>query len=661
MDVSVDRSRSHDFGSFEPSSRRVSAESSWNGWILLGVLGLASACRSPPEESTPEPVSDLTRVSTYAITYDASGDGAIHGEAASESGATTGEIRWTGTLEVIAIEADAAGSYYELALVEYTRAELELLGQLIPLAGWTELPPVRFRRNDAGEVVEVWFEEPHDVVFQNFVSDILAEALPPLPPPGQTGWRTSSQNLLGRSRVAWSVEPAPGGGRVAHRTREAYESLSRAELMNLPGFEVELDSRFDYGIDSTGAIAWARGSDSFEVSTSAGLVETRRLELDLRRLGTREEPKVEDDYPWRRVDVESVAFGDTRVSDRARRSMLLQQVGETTVDDILDYGSVFGVLGRAKDHNGRFWSSIGLLELDPSAIPHVERRASSARSSPRTRGYLMDVLAGAGTRAAQLALIRVVNSTTTRSSSELVQAGSVTRLGFVELPEPELIEAAGEWYERHGQQPGAIGESSTLALGTAVGRGRAVPESRTVAKAFHDALRRGYQAATSAEIRRRHLLALGAVRYDADLPLFEAAATSTVSRVRAAVAAAMAQFPTLERERLLLDLVADEATIVQGGALSSLVSAKPSVPTARALADLLIDGRIRPFHFFMTFQALSALPDADMRRVVAYLDNHPDTASGVRELLRETTARLGTDSDRERTGSESDAGAKGGH
>lgn len=597
-------------------------------WGLILWMGLCLGCREPSKPETKEPDGPSVPVTSYHLDYrmESEADEKVRDTAPLSDGV----IHWRGLIEVWDLARDDAGSHHQLRFIDPEVAELELMDQVVPLEHWRDIEPVAFQRDPTGEAVRVRFTDAHDLALQALVSDVLSEGLPRLPPPGKAQWTADARNLMGRSSVRWVVERLASGNQVATRTRLAYETHDGVG-------KPKVDSIFRYTLNDHGQIVSMAGQEVMHQSTEAG-DSTRNLSIALETRSHRVEQ--ESDHPDLGPSfVEaSVPLGDTYTTERARRLILEQQAGSTTVSDILGYASVFGILGRAKDHNERFWSSVGLLRLKPETISPVEQKAKDARTPAKTRGYLMDVLAGAGTRPAQLALIRVVNSTTTRAATELIQAGTVTRLSFVEAPQPELVEAAHHWYERHGNEVTPLGEAVTLTLGTVVGRARAVPESRDVAKRMHEQILSALRTSPHPELVRHHIKALGAVGYAPDLITFRAASTSTVPRIRAAVATSLVEFPDSNKESVLRELVEDEAMIVQAAALSTLVSDPPSPALTRKVAQLIVDGIIRPFNFFMAFQVVAALPARELAPVVRYLDDHPDTESGLRDVLR--TLRL---------------------
>lgn len=595
---------------------------------LVAGMGPAVGCRGPSDSETSAPERPQVHVTSYELDYHRSTEASE--ETLSAAPLSDGSIHWRGVVEVWNLEGDDVGTYHELRFVEPEVAELELMEQVVAVDHWRDIEPVVFQRDRTGETIRIGFTDAHDLAFQVFVSDVLSEALPRLPPPGDALWTTAARNLTGRSSVRWQVEETASGARLATRTRLAYE----AESAKAPP---RVDSTFQYTLDDAGAVISMAGREVLHQETQAG-ISKQTLTVALQERSRRVEPRPATVSGPLLVE-DSVPLGDTHTTERARRLILEQQAGSTTVTDILGYASVFGLLGRAKDHNERFWSSVGLLRLKPESITPVELEAKDARTPPQTRGYLLDILAGAGTRAAQLALIRAVNSTTTEAATELTKAGTVTRLSFVEAPQPELVEAAHHWYERYGHEVTPPGEAATLTLGTVVGRARAVPESRDVAKRKHERLLRALAESDHPELVRNHIKALGAVGYAPDLDVFRGASTSTVPRIRAAVATALVEFPDLGKEQVLVELANDEAMIVQAAALSTLVSDPPGPRVVRAVADLIVRGRIRPFNFFMAYQVVAALPDEELEPVLRYLREHPDTESGLKDLLRAASRR----------------------
>lgn len=355
---------------------------------------------------------------------------------------------------------------------------------------------------------------------------------------------------LGRARTRWATT----GDDVA-RTREAYVEVPGL-APGLPGATQALQASATATLGDDGLWATFEGRESLTVTQGGQARVAAESETRLTRIDAAAEP------PSATPTVDApVALTDpaARADDSAQH--LAQRIGDLTAEALLERLDAFPG-GRLPDHARFLWQATGLLRAEPSLCGLLAARLVEPGRPPGGRALLADLLAGAGTSAAQAALRTALADPGLAAAPDY--PALYQRVALLNDPD----EATAAWALTHHRAPGPEGaEAAALTLGAVAGK--------ALRQRGDDALARGLLAdalaAKAPADRARLLTALGNAgdpRSLAPLRPFAADPDASVRRAWTAAVRRLADDP--DTRARLIDLTGDGAGAVQQGALDTL-------------------------------------------------------------------------------------------
>ncbi|MEM1025647.1 MAG: hypothetical protein AAF627_15580 [Myxococcota bacterium] len=438
---------------------------------------------------------------------------------------------------------------------------------------------------------------------------LLAHGLPSCKKPIGGSWRSKGADLQGVFVARSQVDKIPSisdGSFEYRRELIRYESLeglrgsiSDIEQLADGGFNVRCDA--DGGLESLkGQLVYSAIKGSMELHGYTLSLHVERLETEHRPFSDEENQVLEGVIV---VSPESWGFplGQLQDSERLRRALLESKREGIEVPQVIGYAATFDILGKQAEHNRTFKRAVALLQLQDEVAREIADAALEPQSGPKALAFLMDVLAGAETVAAQDELLRILHSDKVRNAHELVQAGALTRLGFIVHPTEAVVRHAVSAYKTHGQEETTLGDVSALTLGSVVRH----LEPQLAAEGV-ELLLAGLEAAQSPQVIRSQLLGLANSQAIVALnPIIERV-RHVDSFVRGATATALRSFPLEETEVHLLRLVGDEGSAVQASALRALADVLPSSAGCEAILSAVAKDRVRSINLILAQDAITS-------------------------------------------------------
>ncbi len=378
-----------------------------------------------------------------------------------------------------------------------------------------------------GLIREIRFQPTAPALFVHSMQSLLSE-LQLARRPGVI----TERNQHGSGPVHYTREGA--------RLRKVREGYDRLLALTEPE-EVEVEAVADVTLDGAGWIERWSATERIEGEGVGGSSLNIRSRLELTRLGSVPPSTV---ALARFVEIREP--GRPHLSAAAHRRALRDRVdGLTTADLVADLRK-FGPGGTLPDHNRWLWRAVGLLLLDPSASAEVAAAVHRASDS-QTRALGLDLLASAGTPAAQEAMRVALEDERVRSDEAYDQL--IQRVGVLEEPDAETLAFVAN----------EDGLAAAMATGAVIDKRPDDPRAATANASLVVAL----EAASGAHETAALLYALGNAGRGENVEALAPFAEDPRVAVRAAAAVSLRKTPGEVARRVLRDLTEDTSEIVR--------------------------------------------------------------------------------------------------
>lgn len=420
---------------------------------------------------------------------------------------------------------------------------LSLLGKELPVDVALLKAPFRAER-EAGRIVRVQLAEGTEPLVEHVLRALLQELNTPA-----SGTRDTSR--LGEV----DIELTPGAGGALVRRRVAYRPS-----VQLQGLELEAQRvtslatlRFEGG--------WLTRLQTQERLELPGALFEDALTLE----ETSREPAVAVRVAW----APARAGGDVSPRTGLDRSLLEQRAEGLSAKQLVDDVRTLGNGGRMPNHDRWLWTAVGRLRLEPEQARELEREFLDGAANVTRRLLIMDLLASAGTKQAQEAMLRLLDGDVVRGMPEAVLLQQ--RLSFVTSPEPATV----RWLEaRFSATKGVERSAAAASLGAAAGHLQAKGDAAE-ARRLNGELTSALAAAKDPKEREAVLDALGNAGLAENRPVLERALSSDVRNERRSALLALRKDESAEATSLIIraaaeaDLAADAVTMLTQRELSA--------------------------------------------------------------------------------------------
>jgi hypothetical protein len=485
-----------------------------------------------------------------------------------------GEVDLAGRLLLVGHGLEDDRWRVEARLADLDRHEFHAMGvDLVPdrdtARTHLETPSAIAEVGRDGAILAVRFAEETPPAFVDVMTTLLASVeVRTAPGTGTRTWSTESPAAFG---IADTAHTSPARGAI-NRRRVAYKTLRIAP----PGLGTVT-------AEGEGAIALAEGRVASlrerEEVRATGLHATSSIELSLVQVaatGARVLPRTS----VVRRPAEVVA------RDADDREHLRQRIAGLTTPELLAGVTGYGSGVAIADLNRWIWRASGLLALDPAACVALGEALASARLPTASVALGLDLLASAGTPAAQSAMRRALASPAVRGTQAEPQL--LQRLAMVEKPTAQSIALVADRLAVSGppgRDPRAA--ASALTLGAFVSRLDGAEAARWNQVLVDELV----DPAAAPEDQARVLVALGNAARPANVDTVVRFAGDVTPAVRGATATALRRTDTPEARATLHRLAADPDGGVQRRALAALGEHALGVEDRRLLAAVITDGR----------------------------------------------------------------------
>ncbi len=617
--------------------------------VGLGVLAAVVLIDAPSDPApsaapTPPPLTGVWPgpgvIGRFTVSLRAAESTALAGTVVS------GALKLDGLVVVRGLEPDAAGrarTAWSLARVD--DASLSLLGAAADKRALASLlvgPELVATHDEDGGVAAVFSALPRgapppDQAFVHAMRSLVLEANVSLPQ-HRAGWSDDERTPRGVARSAYLRD-----GNVVTRTRTAYVRLDA--LPRATATSAVVDSNTTLFVDDEGLVA-LESDETVAGAGGASAFGTLTLERVDSGTGDARAPValVSADPSSPREDVAAGgAAGQGALPSQDVRALEAQAAG-VDGEDVRRTFAVFGSSGALPDENRFVWAASARVALEP-AVGDALVDAMGGFSS-RGRGLVLDVLASAGTPAAQASMVRALTRADVRGDRDASLL--VGRLGLVEEPAPETLAFLEEQARAHDGASQSWTRGAMFALGGAVGsaaraadaaaegeRGSRAGDDPSAAAAWrrgHHVLLDALASARSETERSLALRALGNAGIADDDAVIAGAARTRDPRMRLAAALGLRKVDTPLARDALFDLAGDADADVQARALRSLAARPLSAGDIADLGALAAAGRIAP-------DASAAFIDLVAARLVAPTGDDDDLAPAAEDALRALLAQ----------------------
>lgn len=450
-----------------------------------------------------------------------------------------------------------------------------------------------------GRVAGFYFSAEASTLYEQLVQTLAAEAELVLGP-GER-WSATQRTAHGASTSRYVARPAADGWSI-ERTRAPYDALAA-----LPGAaRIDSVSTARARVADAGHLSELTASERIDADGAEGAVAAgSRLSLTLRSITAGGAPMPD------LAALTARAPGQVVPSADGQRRALIERADGMTPAGMLGDVLRFGAGGRLPDHNRWLWRATGLLTLDDRAAAALGARFDAAELGPRGRALIADLLASAGTPAAQTALRSALDGAA--AHADPARGLLLQRLAFVEAPTAETVDwLTGEM----ANGPDRL--AAATALGSAAGRVAGADSARS--EAAVDALLGALEAAEAPEEAAALLRALGNAGQARALDAIAGQMDHAEPGVRAATATALRNIEGPRAARMLADLVADGAPMVQASALD-------------AADDAFRTGRVEPELRAALAELAPGLDRNNHERIVGLLTRYGPIDSTTRAAL----------------------------
>ncbi len=496
--------------------------------------------------------------------------------------------------------------FAELTAHELTVGGEQTLANAAPLEdheGYLDVTP-------QGEVRALRFAPAAPPVFRSMVQLVVGEMQARLE--DGSAWRAVEITQHGEAPTDY-VAARGGGIHTLHKRRDEYTrltGLSRGAERRSVAYvaEVEID----------GVLRRLEAREHVRAFDGGGrtLLDSRSR-TRLRLLGAR---------PFEAAppsEAELVAYRPGQPAfdaELARRQHARQRVAGLTPDALLNTLAEHGPSGTLPDHNRFLWRATGLLREHPELCSTLVDLFERPEMTHRGRALLLDLLVGAGTPEAQMALRRALATTTAAGDAGYKRL--YQRLSLIEAPTGETIALLQGRYSEPGQEGP---RAATYALGSGAGHLHRRGDVQRAAE-IGERLREDLEAAEESFAVVSLLGALGNAGLPGHAPDIIRHRGDGRPEVRHAVAAALRKLDDSRAGDALVEMTTDGADRVSRRAVRSLMR--------RELGATQI-GRLRAL---VAARAVDVQCYPEMVSLVApYLGRHAGAEAILRLILDQKT------------------------
>lgn len=414
---------------------------------FVAATSCGLACSSPVEQELKEPVEEDTpaRARLESSEFDVSVLQVGQSRLLSLDGESSeGSLTWEGRAKLTRAVDDP-----EVELLQFSsqqKGSVTIGGQEASGADVSTLPPVAFRRAENGAIAKLNFEEDHDQFFQNLAQTLLAHAFPHCRKKRSGMWRSIGRDLQGtfvmENRLVSSVDQLDEWAWT--RSLERYDDLigwdgPMSDLAQDTGgrLQVSCDAR---GLkESEGSIRFSATKDGVEMHGFELSLDVKRSSLETHESTEEEQARLLDALEHVDFEEGGTLVGGIYETERMRRNVLEAKMEGIEVSDVVGYSAMFETLGRRPEHLRTFKRAVALVQFDDTAAKAIADASLEPNAGSVAMAFLLDVLAGAETVAAQDQLLRVLRSEKIRDAPELIQAGALRRLAFIVRPTRDAV------------------------------------------------------------------------------------------------------------------------------------------------------------------------------------------------------------------------------
>lgn len=522
---------------------------------------------------------------------------ALRGEAAVEA---VYVLRWLGP----------AGDGARLGLrFEAVSGRIVVDGHELLPAGEAVGPEAVVELGRDGAVRAVGFGGDAGDGFRNLVQLALTEGQVRLG--AGAAWAVDEVTALGVAESAYRRT----GARAIERARAGYRSVGA--LVMHPGVAAVVEGAATIALGGDGLVERIEAREAVR----AGAVLSARSETRLWRLGA---VVASGAAP---VVVDRVALGVVSRPAAVEATALADRAEGLGGAELVALLRAHGAAGVLPDHNRTLWRAVAALRLDPAACAALGALMGDAAIGGAGRGLVADLLASAGTSAAQAALR--AGLATAAAVADPQYGVLFQRLGLVVAPDAETL----DWLASRYVAPGPEGFGAAVyALGAAAGSAARAGEARGAELA--DRLVRELGGEADPERLRLRLVALGNAGIPAHLDAVLPYARAADPRLRAAAAAALRKHGTPAARAALVGLAVDGDVDVQRRALGALARAPLDAAGLMALAGAVSDGTLGEASLHRLLDLVAAAGDPAAQAVLDAVIARPLRDGRIRSRAR---------------------------
>jgi hypothetical protein len=286
-------------------------------------------------------------------------------------------------------------------------------------------------------------------------------------------------------------------------------------------------------------------------------------------------------------------------------------------------------------------AAFALLRLSANECEALGLVFEDETASDEVRGWVLDLLAGAGTFEAQVVIRRLLALGVARRNNRTF-ASFVQRLGMVECPDGPTLRFLMSVYAESRSEPHDVRAACAYALGAAAGQAFVGADPDAAVRAS-DVLRRDLLAAGTLTEKCALLAALGNAGVASDVVVLTRFTQDAEAPVRASAALALRKMTGPEATAQLVSLLADTDVKVTQSALHALADHKLEEEELDQLAEMVLSGRTS-----------MVIDSRVLRLIVAQkprLRTMPGRAGAIEHALRLLLGRVEAAANGELTGS----------
>lgn len=481
-----------------------------------------------------------------------------------------------------------------------------------------EAAAVLVQMDSRGKVLAIQGEDNSHELYTRLVHLLLSEWQIDVEA-GSASWESLEQNQHGEVLSRYSVETsdnALGLSRQRQQYRALYalgkmqpqllQSLGRYRLHAL-GYPIEIEVTETLRVPEQGAAQL-----SSNLTTKMKLME--RQPLTSRHVSY----KITDGQ-------QLMQFADPQ---QLEENHLRQRVEGMTAQQLMT-ALRKASSGQVPDHNRWLWRATGLLTQQPDLAAAVADHALDPQIGHKARCLALDLLVGAGTEAAQMALLRALSSPVLIKHSRY--GLYLQRLSLLKHPNDEVIAHLQQSLQ---QTTGLQKAAAYNALG-AVADHRRQDGDRRSAQQIADQLAQAL-ADEQDPAQQAHLIeAIGNAGQPSQAPLLRPYMASGSAQVRYAVASALRKMDTPIATGMLLDLCADSEANVVNRSLESLGRRDLSDSAFSHLQDLVHSQSLpSPSYHALVSLLHPLLPQPQAAAILQLILQQPGLDSSVKTRVR---------------------------